>query len=160
MAAGLFKKECKIPGAAGCPLRSGVAITREGASRVSAAKKKGPGSGRKRLRDPREVGTFYSEPVEVDSASVRPAALSRGAPACPMRFFWRGKEFRVARVLEEDRQLRAHDSPEKYVHSHSFRVITTCGWEMVLRCDRQIRGNPWRLFTARRLEDGEAPPGE
>src|SRR5690606_30156940 len=106
------------------------------------------------------VGAFYSEPVEDDSASVRPAALGRGAPACPMRFFWRGKEFRVARVLEQDRRLGARDSRENYVHSPSSRLLTTCGAQMVRRCDRQIRGNPWRLFTARRLEDGEAPPGE
>lgn len=78
--------------------------------------------------------------------------LAQGAPTCPRRFRWRGKEYIVAEVVEQSRQLRAHDSRETYVRSHSFRVRTEDGWEMVLRCDRHIRGNPWRLFTVRAPE--------
>jgi len=96
---------------------------------------------------------FIGEPIQVDVASIPVAGLSTGAPMCPMRFFWRGKAYRVVQVLERSRQLRAHDGPERYVRSHSFRVRTEDGKIMVLRCDRQIRGNPWRLFTL-------AEPGE
>lgn len=95
--------------------------------------------------------TFYSEPIIVDPASISTAALAQGAPGCPMRFVWRGKEYRVAKILDVSRQLRAHDSPETYVRSHSFRVVTECGYEMILRCDRQVRGNPWRMFAAGKL---------
>lgn len=100
--------------------------------------------------------TFYSEPIIVDPESIPAAALAGGAPACPMRFTWRGKEYRVAKLLESGRQLRAHDSNETYVRSHSFRVVTECGYEMVLRCDRRVRGNPWRVYTARKIAgDGD-----
>ena len=90
---------------------------------------------------------FIGEPIRVDVATIPVAALSAGAPACPRRFFWRGREYRVTEVLETTRQLRAHDGPERYVRSHSFRVRTEDGSVMVLRCDRQVRGNPWRLFS-------------
>jgi len=112
------------------------------------------------MLDRKDKGTFYGEPIEVDPTSMRPADLGLGRPACPMRFTWRGKTYEVARVLEMGRQLRAHDSRETYVRSHSFRVITTCGWEIVLRCDRHVRKKPWRVYTARRLEQGEPPAGE
>lgn len=102
---------------------------------------------------PREK--FVSEPIEVDVQSIGPGDLSTGAPGCPMRFFWRGQEFRVATVLDKGKQLRAHDSRETYVKSHSFRVLTEDGYEMVLRCDRQVRGNPWRLFTLKAPQQKE-----
>lgn len=94
---------------------------------------------------------FVFEPAIVNPGSIPVAGLASGAPACPTRFTWRGREYRVARVLETGRQLRAHDSDETYVRSHSFRVVTECGYEIVLRCDRQIRGNPWRVYTVRKL---------
>lgn len=102
---------------------------------------------------------FVSEPIVVDTATISPAALARGAPGCPMRFTWRGREYRVVKVLDSSRQLRAHDSSETYVKSHSFRVLTDANLEMVLRCDRQVRGNPWRLYTIRPVDgmnDGAA----
>lgn len=103
---------------------------------------------------------FVGEPITVDAASIRPAALGRGAPGCPMRFTWRGREYRVIKVLETAKQLRAHDSSETYVRSHSFRVLTEERLEMVLRCERQVRGNPWRLFTVKRLEGSESASDE
>lgn len=98
---------------------------------------------------------FVSEPIKVDVSSIRSIDLGTGAPGCPMRFFWRGREFRVATVLESGRQLRAHDSREKYVRSHSVRVLTEDGYEMVLRYDRQVRRNPWRLFTVKEPKSQE-----
>ena len=95
---------------------------------------------------------FVSEPIIIESGSVSPVDLSRGAPGCPSCFSWRGEIHNVIALLEEGKQLRAYDSSEKYVKSHSFRVHTDTNWEMVLRCDRQVRGNPWRVFTVRRLD--------
>lgn len=104
--------------------------------------------------------SFVFEPIIVDPSSMQAAGLARGGPVCPMRFVWRGQEYRVTEVLETGRQLRAHDSSETYVRSHSFRVVTECGHEMVLRCDRQVRGNPWRLYTVKKLHgDGDANLG-
>lgn len=94
---------------------------------------------------PRE--RFVSEPIEIDVTSVPVSGLGQGAPTCPMRFRWRDREYVVVQVMEQGKQLRAHDSREKYLRSHSFRVRTEDGLEMVLRCDRQVRGNPWRIFT-------------
>ena len=94
---------------------------------------------------------FVCEPIIVDSSSVPLVALAKGAPACPRRFRWRGQDHEVVAVLETSKQLRAHDSPETYVRSHSFRVVTNTNLEMVLRCDRQVRGNPWRVFTGKKL---------
>lgn len=102
---------------------------------------------------PREK--FVSEPIQVDVRSIKPMDLSSGAPGCPMRFFWRGREFRVKAVLDRSKQLRAHHSDATYVKSHSFRVLTEDGYEMVLRCDRQVRGNPWRLFTVKAPESNK-----
>ena len=79
---------------------------------------------------PREE--FVSEPIIVDSSSVPVAQLAQGAPSCP-------------------KQLRAYDSRETYVKSHSFRIRTDTNLEMVLRCDRQVRGNPWRVFTVTQI---------
>lgn len=98
---------------------------------------------------------FIGEPITVDAGSIRPSTLGRGAPGCPSRFTWRGREYHVVKVLETSRQLRAHDSDETYVRSHSFRVVTAENLEMVLRCDRRVSGNPWRLFTVKRLEESE-----
>lgn len=93
---------------------------------------------------------FIAEPITVDVGSMDTSGGMRGAPTCPRRFTWRGQTYHVAQVIDEDKQLRAHDSAEKYVKSHSFRIRTTDGWEMVLRCDRQARGNAWRVFTVQR----------
>lgn len=90
---------------------------------------------------------YIGEPIRVDVSSISVAALAAGAAACPMRFFWREREYRVVEVLERSRQLRAHDSSERYVKSHSFRVRTEDGSIIELRCDRHIRGNPWRIFS-------------
>ncbi len=95
---------------------------------------------------------FVSEPIIIDSSSVSLASLAQGAPGCPMRFAWRGQEHNVVAILETSKQLRAYDSQETYVKSHSFRVRTDTNLEMVLRCDRQVRGNPWRVFTVRQLD--------
>jgi len=105
--------------------------------------------------------TFVFEPIQVDVSSIPAAGLAKGAPACPMRFAWRGKVYRVAKVLETTKVLRAHDSDQAYVKAHAFRVLTDEGLEMVIRCDRQIRGNPWRLYTVRNREasSGNSPEG-
>ncbi|NMB12604.1 MAG: hypothetical protein GX977_09995 [Firmicutes bacterium] len=99
---------------------------------------------------PREE--FVCEPIIIDSSSVSLLPLSRGAPGCPRRFTWRGQEHNVVAIVETTKQLRAHDSKETYVRSHSFRVRTDTNLEMVLRCDRRVRGNPWRVFTVRQLD--------
>jgi len=91
--------------------------------------------------------TFVGEPIIVDVASIPLAPLAGGAPSCPTRFAWRGRTYHVAKVLEASKVLRAHDSPERYVKVHVFRVQTEEGLEMVIRCDRRVRGNPWRLYT-------------
>ncbi len=95
---------------------------------------------------------FVSEPITINSISVSPRSRSQGAPSCPRRFTWRGQEHNVIAILETAKQLRAHDSKETYVRSHSFRVRTDTNLEMVLRCDRQVRGNPWRVFTVRQID--------
>ena len=95
---------------------------------------------------------FVSEPIIIDSSSVSLLPLSQGAPSCPTRFTWRGQEHHVTAIIETGKQLRAYDSKETYVRSHSFRIRTDTNLEMVLRCDRQLRGNPWRVFTVRQLD--------
>ena len=101
------------------------------------------------MQMPREE--FVTEPIIVDSSSVPVAQLAQGAPSCPRRFTWRGQEHNVIAILATDKQLRAYDSRETYVKSHSFRIRTDTNLEMVLRCDRQVRGNPWRVFTVTQL---------
>ncbi len=109
-----------------------------------------PNSEGDRLEIPREE--FVFEPIIIDSDSIPLAPLAQGAPSCPRRFTWRGQEHNVIAIMETTKQLRAHDSRETYVRSHSFRVRTDTNLEMVLRCDRQIRGNPWRICTVRQID--------
>lgn len=97
---------------------------------------------------PREI--FVSEPIVVDVDAIPVSSLSGGAPSCPMRFVWRGTTYHVAKVIESSKVLRAHDGSETYVKAHAFRVLTEEGFEMVIRCDRRVRGKPWRLYTLRR----------
>lgn len=93
-------------------------------------------------------GKFVGEPIDVDTRAVAAGALAAGGPACPAAFVWRGREHRVAKVLEHGRRL----SPDGYVRQHRFRIQTTDGLVAVIACDRQVRrgANPWQMLALER----------
>jgi len=93
---------------------------------------------------------FVSEPIEPVGASFDTGAMSTGAPGLPARFRWRGREHRVARVLETWKTAGPcrNASDERYVRRHYYRVATEDGAEMEIYFERQVRRgqNPKRRW--------------
>jgi phosphoribosylglycinamide formyltransferase-1 len=85
-------------------------------------------SGRSRRLFPAMLATFISEPL-VPDASFDPLAMAGGAPGLPEKFFWRGREWIVAEVLETTKEYGdcKHGSGERYLRKHCFRLRTTDG---------------------------------
>ena len=102
---------------------------------------------------------FVSERISPVTDSFDTTAMTIGEPGVPMRFLWRKKEHRVARVVEKWKTTGdcRHGSGEQYVRRHWFRIRTEGGQEMVLYFDRQSRSRKpterWWLATMSR-EDG------
>jgi hypothetical protein len=107
---------------------------------------------------------FISEPIVPDTTTFDTARMAAGEPGLPMRFSWRGRTFRVAKVLNSWRQTGEcrHGSGERYVRKHWYEVLTDAGSTMTLYCDRQARSTSqrtrrWWLYT-KETEGGEPSP--
>jgi hypothetical protein len=85
-------------------------------------------------RGPRPV----LEPVRVPPGAFDAVAMARGEPGVPLRFAWRGRDYRVVEVLDSTRELGPcrHGSGETYVRRHTVRVRTDSGEVMVLAAAR------------------------
>ena len=96
---------------------------------------------------------FISEPIKVDTDSMSTETLAKGAPACPQKFWWHEKEYRVEKLLDSWRKITpegGRKDAEKYVRSHYFKIKTTRNEIMTIYCDRKItrkRKTGWGLFT-------------
>ncbi|HOZ49269.1 MAG TPA: DUF6504 family protein, partial [Candidatus Hydrogenedentes bacterium] len=75
---------------------------------------------------------FISEAIAPVAGTLTPGAMARGEPGLPQRFTWRGREFAVARILDQWRETGPchHGSAEQYVRKHWFRIETASGEEM------------------------------
>lgn len=98
-----------------------------------------------------ETERFISEPLFPVEGSVDPSGMERGEPGLPREFVWRGKPFRIQRVLRAWRECGPDrgGSAEMYARKHWFKVETASGQRARLYFERQARGRSprWWLFS-------------
>ena len=72
---------------------------------------------------------FVGEPIVPDAATCDTARMASGEPGLPGSFSWRGRTFRVERVVRTWRQTGPcrSGSPERYVRKHWYEVLTDSG---------------------------------
>ena len=103
---------------------------------------------------------LISEPVTPVAGSFNTAAMATGSPGVPMAFVWRGKEYRVARIMAERKTLRGcrNGSGEKYIDKHIFTVKAESGETMTLyRARTGSKGDSWVLYTIANESEGVRP---
>jgi len=96
---------------------------------------------------------FIGEPVFPAPGAFDTEGPSRGEPALPRRFTWRGRGYRVVALLGAWKS----DGPgrgglRRYLRRHWFRVLTEPPAVMTLYFDRQARHRKrpkarWWLYT-------------
>ena len=97
---------------------------------------------------------LISEPLKPMLEEVDARRIIPGAPVLPAGFLWRGREYRVAEVLEtwsETGPCR-HGSGERYVRKHWWRLRMASGEEMKVYFERHARSGRqmklrWWLYT-------------
>ena len=97
---------------------------------------------------------FVSEPIKPVTGTFDTASMTKGEPGLPGRFVWRDKEYAVAEVLQNWKELGPCKSggPERYLRKHWFRIRTETGLEMMIYFERQARVKGqnkmrWWLYT-------------
>ena len=99
---------------------------------------------------------LVSEPVVCAAGSFDANSMAAGIPGVPSRFAWRGKEYRVLRVLGTRKTFRdCHHSAgipaaarERYVNKHYVTVETVSGEIMTLYRTRSgSKKESWTLYT-------------
>jgi hypothetical protein len=95
--------------------------------------------------------TFIGEALVPVAGSFDPAGTSRGEPALPGKFLWRGREYTVAEVLEQSKGYGPCPSGEIYLRKHRYTVRTADGTVMRIYFERRARRpgdrDRWRLHT-------------
>jgi RimJ/RimL family protein N-acetyltransferase len=93
---------------------------------------------------------FISEHIAAEPGAFDPEAMSRGEPAPPRAFRWRGQRFEVARVLQSTRRM-GRDRGDSYVRRHYHDIETTDLLRMSLYFDRnpsdRSARKQWWLYT-------------
>ena len=103
---------------------------------------------------------FVGERIKPVPGALTVRGVKVGEPALPAAFTWRGREYRVAEVLQKWRttgpcrhgSIRPNGRPEQYVRKHWYRILTTDGAQMRLYFERQARSGRqrtarWWLYT-------------
>jgi phosphoribosylglycinamide formyltransferase-1 len=98
--------------------------------------------------------TLISEEVVPVPGSGLVSTATRGEPALPSRFTWRGTEYRITAVLNAWKTTGpcSHGSGELYVRRHWYTVSVEPPCVMTLYFDRQARQTRrpkarWWLYT-------------
>lgn len=109
-------------------------------------------------------GRFVSERITPDPTALDTATAALGEPALPMRFSWRGRTYRVVRVIARRKGYepdRTHGSGELYLRRHWLEVEVDDGSIMTLYFERQPvsrrsgtsrapgHGRCWWLYSVR-----------
>ena len=90
---------------------------------------------------------FVSEALDPVSGTFDVTGMSRGEPGLPLRFRWRGAEYRVAHV-EQTWKTSTPDRGEMYLRRHWYRVRCVTGQRMTLYCERQTKPKArWWLYS-------------
>lgn len=91
---------------------------------------------------------FISEAIEPEHGAFDTTPMSRGEPAVPRLFFWRGEQLVVSAV---DRTWRStkHDRGDDYLAKHWFEIKTTDGRLATIYFERHPRKHEarWWLYT-------------
>ena len=84
---------------------------------------------------------FIGEPISPVAGQFATVAMSRGEPALPGRFSWRGREHSVAEVLKVWKETGPCRSGggEQYLRKHWYRIRTAEGIVMTIYFERQPR---------------------
>jgi hypothetical protein len=97
---------------------------------------------------------FVSEELTPVAATGDPAGMARGEPGLPGRFAWRGREYRVVRVIKQWKSSGPcrNGSDELYLRKHWFQFATDPPAVMTVYFDRQARNRRrpkarWFLYT-------------
>lgn len=83
--------------------------------------------------------TFIGEALTPVAGSFDATGTSRGEPALPTKFLWRGREFAVAEVLEQGKGYGPCPSGEIYLRRHRYTVRTADGTVMRIYFERHGR---------------------
>ena len=97
---------------------------------------------------------FVSEALTPFGRSLQASAMAAGLPGLPEGFRWRGREYGIAEVLEQWRELSPcrNGSPERYLRKHWYRLRMADGSVMNVYFERQprsprLRKRRWWLFS-------------
>ena len=100
---------------------------------------------------------FIGEPVTPIAGEFSTTAMTRGEPALPGRFSWRGREHAVAEVLKVWKETGPCRSGagEQYLRKHWYRIRTAGGLVMTMYFERQPRSRGsgktrWWLYALER----------
>jgi len=103
--------------------------------------------------------SLISERLEPMMGEVDARRVVIGAPLLPVRFRWRGVEYRVAEVLGEWKETGPchHGSGERYVRKHWFHLRMVTGEEFKVYFERHARSpkqmkQRWWLYTVAAVE--------
>ena len=95
--------------------------------------------------------TFIGESIQPVAKSFDITATSRGEPALPKRFTWRGREYAVVEVLEREKGYGPCPSGEIYLRKHYYKVRTDDGSVMRIYFERHPHSprerDRWWLYT-------------
>jgi len=103
---------------------------------------------------------FIGEAVTPVAGTFETAAMTRGEPALPARFSWRGQQYSTAEVLEVWKETGPCRSGggEQYLRKHWYRIRTGDGLVMTIYFERQPRSKSrnktrWWLYAVERSDD-------
>ncbi len=106
---------------------------------------------------------FIGEPVAPVAGTFETAAMTRGEPALPGRFTWRGRQYSTAEVLEAWKETGPCKSGggEQYLRKHWYKIRTGEGLVMTMYFERQPRSKSrskarWWLYAVERSGDAES----
>ena len=108
---------------------------------------------------------FVSEPIKPTSVPISPTALAAGAPSLPEGFAWRGRDYRITDVLEEQKVMKEETfSGETYLRRHRYRLRMDDGstWAVYFTRQsgvsraRQKKAARWFLQTIEEAGDADA----
>ncbi len=91
---------------------------------------------------------FVSEALQPSPGAFDTASMSRGEPALPAEFGWRGDTLRVGRVLRCWRST-SEDRGEKYLARHWFEFESPQGRRAIVYFDRRAKREAprWWLYS-------------
>ncbi len=98
---------------------------------------------------PREL---VSEPLEPDPGSFSRDGVPAGAPAWPLRFRWRDRDYAVAAIERVWKTTNAspYTTGDIYVRRHYADVRTACGERLRIYADRSGRRGRWMVHSRAR----------